>query len=125
MGVAAADGDRNEGTGGRTAWDRCAEMLRPQVSGAVWAMAFQDARQLDLTDECLVLAVPSTVAKERIEARYLSLVHDALAGRLVSVRLASAWARNSPSSSFAVSPDTLATPPASDASACADSIGSW
>ncbi|MCB1016862.1 MAG: chromosomal replication initiator protein DnaA [Acidimicrobiales bacterium] len=54
-------------------------MLRPQVSGAVWAMAFQDARQLDLTDECLVLAVPSTVAKERIEARYLSLVHDALA----------------------------------------------
>lgn len=54
-------------------------MLRPQVSGAVWAMAFQDARQVELTDECLVLCVPSTLAKERIEARYLSLVHDALA----------------------------------------------
>jgi chromosomal replication initiator protein len=53
-------------------------MLRPQVSSAVWSMAFQDAQQVDLTDECLVLSVPSSMAKERIEARYLSLVHDAL-----------------------------------------------
>lgn len=75
---AVADGGRDDTTG-RSAWDRCADMLRPQVSGAVWAMAFQDARQVELTDECLVLRVPSTLAKERIEARYLSLVHDALA----------------------------------------------
>ena len=75
---AVADGQQ-EGTTGRSVWNRCAEMLRPQVSGAVWSMAFQDAHQVGLTDECLVLSVPSTVAKERIEARYLSLVHDALA----------------------------------------------
>lgn len=76
---AVADGDHDEATTGRSVWDRCAEMLRPQVSGAVWSMAFQDAHQVGLTDECLVLSVPSTVAKERIEARYLTLVHDALA----------------------------------------------
>ena len=75
---AVADGEHDETTG-HSVWDRCAEMLRPQVSGAVWSMAFQDAHQVQLTDECLVLSVPSTVAKERIEARYLSLVHDALA----------------------------------------------
>ena len=74
---AVADGD-HEATSGFV-WERCAAMLRPQVSAAVWSMAFQDARQVELTDECLVLSVPSTVAKERIETRYLSLVHDALA----------------------------------------------
>ncbi len=76
---AIADGDRDHGAEGRSVWDRCAAMLRPQVSGAVWALAFQDAKQVGLTDECLLLSVPSSLAKERIEARYLSLVHDALA----------------------------------------------
>ncbi len=76
---AIADGDRDDGAGGRSVWEQCAAMLRPQVSGAVWALAFQDAQQVELTDECLVLSVPSSLAKERIEARYLSLVHDALA----------------------------------------------
>ncbi len=70
---------RNDEAGRPSIWDQCAETLRPQVSGAVWAMAFQDAHQVELTDECLVLSVPSTLAKERIEGRYLSLVHDALA----------------------------------------------
>lgn len=76
---AIADADRDHGAEGRSVWDQCAAMLRPQVSGAVWALAFQDAKQVGLTDECLVLSVPSSLAKERIEARYLSLVHDALA----------------------------------------------
>ena len=76
---AVADGDRDDETTEPSVWAQCAAMLRSQVSGAVWANAFQDARQVELTDECLVLSVPSTLAKERIEARYLSLLHDALA----------------------------------------------
>jgi chromosomal replication initiator protein len=62
-----------------TLWDLCATALRAQVSDAVWNTSFSEARQIEVTDECLVVAVANPLAKERIEGRYLSLVHDALA----------------------------------------------
>ncbi len=60
-------------------WTRCADMLRAQVSEAVWLTTFNGAEAMKLLDHTLVLSVPSTVVKDRIEVRYLTLVRSALA----------------------------------------------
>ncbi|MGH9210587.1 MAG: chromosomal replication initiator protein DnaA [Acidimicrobiales bacterium] len=59
-------------------WDRCAALLREQVTDPVWHTAFQDVRAVDYGSDVLTLGVPSKLAKERIEGRYLGLVRDAL-----------------------------------------------
>lgn len=60
-------------------WTRCADMLRAQVSEAVWLTTFHGAEAVKLHDHTLVLSVPSSVVKDRIEVRYLTLVRSALA----------------------------------------------
>ena len=60
-------------------WTTCAGMLREQVSEAVWQTTFAGARPVRADDQVFVLAVPSTVVRERIEGRYLTLVNSALA----------------------------------------------
>ena len=59
-------------------WDECAGLLRAQVSEAVWLTSFDAASAVALDGGKLRLAVPSFLAKERIEGRYLPLVRDAL-----------------------------------------------
>jgi chromosomal replication initiator protein len=59
-------------------WEACAQILRTQVSDAVWLMSFQTVQPVSLDGDHLVLAVPSSVARERIESRYLGLVEAAL-----------------------------------------------
>jgi chromosomal replication initiator protein len=60
-------------------WDACADVLRQQVSAAVWMSTFADTVAIDLTNHQLVLVVPASYVKERIETRYLELVRGALA----------------------------------------------
>jgi len=57
-------------------WTSCQAALQTQVSEAVFRSTFQDIQQLTLVDDVLHLAVPNGVVKERVEGRYLSLVHD-------------------------------------------------
>ncbi len=59
-------------------WTAAAQLLRAQVSEAVWMSTFQDVHAHDLTSRQLVLAVPSAHVRERIEGRYLPLVRDSL-----------------------------------------------
>jgi chromosomal replication initiator protein len=59
-------------------WDECAGILQAQVSEPVWLTSFEAARPMRLEAGVLTLAVPSFLAKERIEGRYLSLVRGAL-----------------------------------------------
>ncbi|MBK5221416.1 MAG: chromosomal replication initiator protein DnaA [Acidimicrobiia bacterium] len=59
-------------------WGACSEILRAQVSEAVWLTSFNSAEPLALDHGVLTLTVPSSVVKERIEGRYLALVRDAL-----------------------------------------------
>jgi chromosomal replication initiator protein len=63
-------------------WDECAGLLRAQVSEPVWLTSFDAAHPVALDGDQghrrLVLSVPSFLAKERIEGRYLPLVRDAL-----------------------------------------------
>jgi chromosomal replication initiator protein len=59
-------------------WTTCAALLREQVSDPVWHTAFEGIRAVDYDGRTLTLGVPSPLAKERIEGRYLGLVRDAL-----------------------------------------------
>ena len=60
-------------------WGACVAVLRnelPDGAGKTWLEA---ASPLALEDRRLILAVPSALAKERIESRYLRFVEDILA----------------------------------------------
>ena len=59
-------------------WILCSQALRTQVTEATWRAWFDGVAPLGADDTALVLAVPSSLAKERIEARYLGLVKDVL-----------------------------------------------
>ncbi|MFZ4519521.1 MAG: chromosomal replication initiator protein DnaA [Microthrixaceae bacterium] len=64
---------------GPEVWDQVAPVLSAQVSDAVWSSTFQDARGSDLVDDVLTITVPSQLARQRIETRYLGLMEAALA----------------------------------------------
>jgi len=59
-------------------WIAVAQVLRAQVSEAVWHTTFQEVRALSIADRCLAVAVPNTVVRDRIAGRYLPLVQDAM-----------------------------------------------
>ena len=59
-------------------WTAAAQLLRAQVSEAVWLSTFQDVVPHASDDTTLLIAVPSTHVQERITTRYLPLVLDAL-----------------------------------------------
>ena len=72
-------------------WIPCAEALRGQVSEATWKTWFEAIRPIGVDDsDTMVLSVPSSLVKERLEHRYLPLVEDAVSGvvgRQLAVRL--------------------------------------
>jgi chromosomal replication initiator protein len=59
-------------------WTACADLLREQVSEAVWLTSFNAVQPLRFDQHTLVLGVPSSVVRERIEGRYLTLVKSVL-----------------------------------------------
>ena len=61
-----------------TIWAACSEAIRLQVSDVVWQMNFQSTTATNVTDEELVISVPSTVVRDRIDGRYREIVQDAL-----------------------------------------------
>lgn len=60
-------------------WKACAETLRDRMTDPVWLTSFNAAVPLELTEDRFVLAVPSSVFRERIESRYLGMLTEALA----------------------------------------------
>ncbi|MCU1360181.1 MAG: dnaA [Ilumatobacteraceae bacterium] len=59
-------------------WTAAAQILRAQVSEAVWFSTFQDVVALDSDTSMLRLSAPNGHTRERILTRYLPLVRDAL-----------------------------------------------
>jgi chromosomal replication initiator protein len=59
-------------------WAKVAAAVRAQLSEATWNTWFQGVHALDLSDDALVLGVPSSVAVERIRTSYLGLLTDAV-----------------------------------------------
>ena len=61
-----------------TLWTAVAQLLRAQVSEAVWFSTFQDVIALDSDPSMLRLSAPNSHTRDRILTRYLPLVTDAL-----------------------------------------------
>jgi len=59
-------------------WRATAQVLRAQVSEAVWFSTFNDAIAVAEDKMSLRIQVPNSYVKERILTRYMSLVRDAL-----------------------------------------------
>ena len=59
-------------------WTACCDLLRPQVSDAVWRSTFHDARATTFVDGTLTVTVPNTLSRDRMSGPYQSLVTDAL-----------------------------------------------
>ena len=94
-------------------WDECAGILRAQVSEPVWLTSFEAARGTSLEGNVLTVAVPSFLAKERIEGRYLALVRDALAEiGAPQVELALEVSAAEPEPAWTVAPPSAASAPA-------------
>jgi chromosomal replication initiator protein len=99
-------------------WDECASILQAQVTEPVWLTSFEAARPVRLEAGVLTLAVPSFLAKERIEGRYLSLVRGALTEvGAADVQLALEIAPTEPEPQWTVAPPQPVQVPASDGEA--------
>ena len=61
-----------------TIWTATAQVLRSQVSEAVWFSTFNDAVPVFDNKMSLRLRVPNSFVRDRILTRYMSLVRDAL-----------------------------------------------
>jgi chromosomal replication initiator protein len=61
-----------------TVWTGAAQLLRAQVSEAVWLSTFQDASALPEVNGTLRIGVPSGHVRDKILSRYHALVRDAL-----------------------------------------------
>ncbi|GDX34056.1 hypothetical protein LBMAG16_08870 [Actinomycetes bacterium] len=61
-----------------TLWKATAQVLRSQVSEAVWFSTFNDAVAIADDKMSLRLRVPNSFVRDRILTRYMSLVRDAL-----------------------------------------------
>ncbi len=59
-------------------WVACLAALRAQVPDATWVSCFQPTVAVTITDDVLVVAVPSSLVKERIEGQWLDLVTRSL-----------------------------------------------
>ncbi len=103
-------------------WTAVAQLLRAQVSEAVWFSTFQDVIALDSDASMVRVSAPNAHARDRILSRYLPLVRDALEeigaaslNFVVEVQIAD----NEPSAEW--SPDSTSRP--SQSGALADSAG--
>jgi chromosomal replication initiator protein len=58
-------------------WAKVAAAVRAQLSEATWNTWFQGVHALDLSDDTLILGVPSSVTIERLRTSYHGLLSDA------------------------------------------------
>ena len=59
-------------------WTICSDALRHQVSDATWMTWFEAVRPETVEGDTLVLAVPSSLAKEKIEGRFQELIRHVM-----------------------------------------------
>lgn len=61
-------------------WKSCSEALREQVSDASWNAYLAGITPLSIKDEQIVLAVPNTLIRDRVESRFLGLIQATVTG---------------------------------------------
>jgi chromosomal replication initiator protein len=105
LGTAAAD----------DLWAKVAAAVRAQLSEATWNTWFQGVHALELSDDVLLLGVPSSVAVERIRTSYLGLLTDAVQAltgvpRAVDLLVDTVARVDEPPGAFEAPPTTAAQP---------------
>ena len=60
-------------------WDSCAAAIRSQVSDATWRTWFAGISPIAVVNGTLVLGVPNSLVKERLESRFAGMMRDAVA----------------------------------------------
>lgn len=71
-------------------WTTCAEALKEQVSEASWRAYLADIHPIASTGDELILGVPNSLIRDRVDARFLGLIEDTVTttlGHDVTVRL--------------------------------------
>ena len=58
----------------------CSEALREQVSDAIWQAYLSGITPLSIKDSEIVLGVPNTLIRDRVESRFLGLIQDTVTG---------------------------------------------
>jgi chromosomal replication initiator protein len=61
-------------------WILCSEALREQVSDAIWQAYLSGITPLSIKDREIVLGVPNTLIRDRVESRFLGLIQDTVTG---------------------------------------------
>ena len=59
-------------------WESCATAIKSQVSEVVWQVTFSSVIPIEIKNDHLIIQVPSTVVRDRIEGRYKKLVSETL-----------------------------------------------
>ncbi len=59
-------------------WTNCAQTIREQVGEAVWHTTFHGSKAQAFDQESLVVLVPTSLHKSRIERRYFKLINDTI-----------------------------------------------
>ena len=59
-------------------WESCATAIKSQVSEVVWQVTFSSVIPVEIKNDYLIIQVPSTVVRDRIEGRYKKLVSETL-----------------------------------------------
>ena len=61
-------------------WTLCSEALREQVSDAIWQAYLSGITPLSITNDHLLLGVPNSLIRDRVESRFLGLIQDTVTG---------------------------------------------
>jgi chromosomal replication initiation ATPase DnaA len=61
-------------------WILCSEALREQVSDAIWQAYLSGITPVSIEDGEIVLGVPNTLIRDRVESRFLGLIQDTVTG---------------------------------------------
>ena len=75
----ATSSARSEGTRANTdeLWSQCRDILRATVSDALWLGYFSHLQALHIDSELAVLIAPNNVIRDRIQRRYVPMLHAA------------------------------------------------
>ncbi len=63
-------------------WKSCSDALREQVSDAIWQAYLSGITPLSIKDNEIVLGVPNTLIRDRVESRFLGLIQDTVTGTI-------------------------------------------
>jgi chromosomal replication initiator protein len=61
-------------------WISCSVALREQVSDAIWQAYLSGITPLSISEDEILLGVPNTLIRDRVESRFLGLIQDTLTG---------------------------------------------